>query len=147
MEFAMSKVAAILRAHELARQQKVRRPKTQVETLSADQESAYDWAMFQHDCAMDEFNDIPDPLGKTGDREPKSIYDPAPQARISFQKPRKRKGRDPFNLSEHCELPDYRRHQTFTIEDASGRARGVIQINPFSKRINVGGFGLSSRSK
>jgi hypothetical protein len=143
----MSKVAAILRAHELAKAQRVRRPKTQVATLSADQESAYDYAMFQHDLAMDEFNDIPDPLGKTGDREPNSIYDTAPAGRIRREAPKKRKGRDPFTLSEHCELPDYRRKQTFTIEDASGRARGAIQINPFSKKIHVGGFGLTTRSR
>jgi hypothetical protein len=86
----MSKVAAILRAHELARAQKVRRKHTHVETISEDDRSAREYAAFQHDCVMDEFNDIPDRLGKTGNYEPASIYSPAPPSRFQRIAPRKR---------------------------------------------------------
>lgn len=142
----MSKVAAILRAHELARAQKVRRPHTRVETLTEDQQSAHDWKMFQHDLEMDAFNDIPDRLGKTGNYEPASIYSPAPPSRFHREPPRKRRAAE--RNERDCELPpDPRRRQTLTIEDGDGRARGVIQINPYSKRITVGGFGLVERKR
>jgi len=142
----MSKVAAILRAHELARKQQVRRPHTQVSRLTEDEQSAHDWKMFQHDLEMDEFYDIPDKLGKTGNYEPESIYSPAPPSRIRFERPAKRRTGE--RNERDCELPpDPRRRQTYTIEDGSGRARGAIQINPYSKRITIGGFGLVERKR
>lgn len=143
----MSKVAAILRAHELARVQKVRRPHTQVARISEDEQSAYDWKMFQHDLEMDQFFDIPDKLGKTGNYEPESVYSPAPPSRFRREPPRARRKPD-RSAGPDCELPpDPRRRQTFTIEDGSGRARGAIQINPYSKRITIGGFGLVERKR
>lgn len=123
-------------------------PKPMTQRLSLeDMRSAADWAQFKRFEAMDDHNETPDPLGKTGHYEPKSIYDPAPRARVSFERPKKRKGRDPYAVSEDCELPEYRRSATYTIEDGNGVARGVISVNPFSKRIHVGGFGLSTRTK
>jgi hypothetical protein len=94
---------------------------------------------------MDNWNENPDPMGKTGNHEPKSIHDPVPPSRISRIAPKKRKPRDPYAVSAECEIPEYRRKQTFVIEDAQGRARGAIEINPFSKRIRIGGFGLSGK--
>lgn len=116
----------------------------QVRLSRADIESARDYALFQRDLEIDsgEHDVVPDKLGKTGTYEPKSIYDPAPRARVSFERPKKRKGRDPLAVSDDCEIPDYRRKQTFVLEDAQGRARGAIEINPFSKRVKIGGFGL-----
>ncbi|SHH05058.1 hypothetical protein [Bradyrhizobium erythrophlei] len=137
----MSKVAAILRAHELARQQKVRRAHTHVETITPDQQSSDDYAAFKRDLELDSLNFHPDPIGRH--REPKSIYSPAPQSRVRFERPAKRKA--PERTDRDCEIPDYRRRQTFTIEDSSGRARGAIQINSYSKRIAIGGFGLTTR--
>jgi len=110
-----------------------------------DARSAADWAQFKRFEAMDDDNVTPDPLGKTGHYEPKSIYDPAPPSRIRREAPKKRKPRDPYATSTDCELPEYRAKATYTIEDANGVARGVIRINPFSKRITIGGFGLSDR--
>jgi hypothetical protein len=111
----------------------------------ADIRSAEDWAQFKRFEAMDDHNETPDPLGKTGHYEPKSIYDPAPPSRIRREAPKKRKGRDPYAVSDDCELPEYRTIRSYTIEDASGRAMGAIEVNQFSKRINVGGFGLVRR--
>ncbi|MCA1379437.1 hypothetical protein I6F34_01205 [Bradyrhizobium sp. BRP05] len=111
----------------------------------ADQRAVDDYAMFQRFADEYEHNEIPDRLGKTGEYEPKSIYSPAPQSRIKFERPAKRKPRDPHATGKDCEIPEYRRHQTFTVEDGQGRARGAIQINPFSKRITIGGFGLTTR--
>jgi len=125
-------------------------PKSQPQHLhtrlsKADLQSAMDWAQFKRFEAMDEHNETPDPLGKTGHYEPKSIYDPAPPSRLRREAPKKRKGRDPWACSDDCEIPDYRRRETLTIEDASGRARGVIRINPYAKRIAISGFGLIER--
>lgn len=111
----------------------------------ADQRAADDYAMFQRFADEYEHNDIPDKLGKTGNYEPKSIYSPAPKSPIRFERPAKRKPRDPHAVGTDCEIPDYRRHRTFTVEDGEGRARGAIQINPYSKRITIGGFGLTTR--
>jgi hypothetical protein len=110
-----------------------------------DARSAADWAQFKRFEAMDDHNETPDPLGKTGHYEPKSIYDPAPPSRIRREAPKKRKGRDPYAVSDDCELPEYRTTRSYTIEDASGRAMGAIEVNQFSKRIRVGGFGLTDR--
>src|SRR6266436_1100835 len=84
-------VAAILRSVELAKAQRVRRKHTHVETIGEDDRSAREYAAFQHDCVMDEYNDIPDKLGKTGDYEPASIYSPAPPSRFKVERPAKRK--------------------------------------------------------
>lgn len=111
----------------------------------ADIRQAADYATFQRFYDEWDTNDIPDKLGKTGEHEPKSIYSPAPKARIRREAPRKRKPRDPHAVGTDCEIPDYRRHQTFTVEDGEGRARGAIQINPYSKRIAISGFGLTTR--
>jgi hypothetical protein len=94
---------------------------------------------------MDAWNENPDPMGKTGNHEPKSIHDPVPPSRISRIAPKKRKGRDPYACSEDCELPEYRTRKSYTIEDEHGVARGVIEVNQFSKRIRVGGFGLTTK--
>jgi hypothetical protein len=91
---------------------------------------------------MDNWNENPDPMGKTGNHEPKSIHDPVPPSRISRIAPKKRKPRDPYATSAECEIPEYRRKQTYVIEDANGVARGAIEINPFSKKFRIGGFGL-----
>jgi hypothetical protein len=91
---------------------------------------------------MDNWNEMPDPMGKTGNHEPKSIHDPVPPSRISRIAPKKRKPRDPYATDQFCELPDYRRKQTYVIEDENGVARGAIEINPFSKKFRIGGFGL-----
>jgi hypothetical protein len=111
----------------------------------ADMKQAADYATFNRFYDEWDTNDIPDKLGKTGEHEPKSIYSPVPASRIRFERPAKRKPRDPNAVGTDCEIPDYRRHQTFTVEDGDGRARGAIQINPFSKRITIGGFGLTTR--
>ena len=142
----MSKnVAAILRQHQLARAQKVHRAHTRVETISEDDRSAREYAAFQHDCLMDEFNDIPDRLGKTGEYEPKSIYSPAPPSRFQRVAPKKRKSAE--RNDRDCELPaDPRRHQAVTVVDGAGIARGVVSVNPFSKRIAFAGFGLVERA-
>jgi hypothetical protein len=104
-----------------------------------------EYAQFKRFEAMDDHNETPDPLGKTGHYEPKSIYDPAPPSRIRREAPKKRKGRDPYAVSDDCELPEYRTTKTYTIEDAHGRAVGAIEVNQFSKRIRVGGSGLIDR--
>jgi hypothetical protein len=91
---------------------------------------------------MDNWNENPDPMGKTGNHEPKSIHDPVPPSRISRIAPKKRKPRDPYATSAECEIPEYRRKQTYVIEDENGVARGAIEINPFSKKFRIGGFGL-----
>jgi hypothetical protein len=94
---------------------------------------------------MEEHNETPDRLGKTGEHEPKSIYSPAPASRFRFEQPNKRRSGD--RNEPDCELPaDLRRHATYIIEDASGRARGVVTINPFAKRIRVAGFGLTTKA-
>jgi hypothetical protein len=136
----MSKVAAILRAHELARAQKVRRKHTHVETISEDDRSAREYAAFQHDCFMDEFNDIPDRLGKTGNYEPASIYSPAPPSRFKVERPAKRKSAE--RNQRDCELPaDPRKRQTVTLVNDRGHVTGSVSLNPFTKRmtISIGG--------
>ncbi len=151
-----SNIAAILRAHELAKQQKVRRAKTNpdpVVTLVDEDEESY--ARFSSFAAEWDTNEAPDCKTVTPGLvkvsmapEPKSIYSPAGTSRISFEKPKKRNGRDPHNVSAFCELPtDRRRDLTLTVEDGSGRARGVIRVNAVSKRIAVSGFGLVERPR
>lgn len=109
----------------------------------AEMKQAAEYATFNRFYDEWDNNDIPDKLGKTGEHEPKSIYSPAPPSRIRFERPAKRKAAE--RTERDCEIPDYRRKQTFTIEDGEGRARGAIQINPYSKRITIGGFGLTTR--
>ncbi|MGC0389356.1 hypothetical protein [Bradyrhizobium sp. USDA 241] len=110
----------------------------------ADMKAAAEYATFNRFYDEWDTNDIPDKLGKTGEHEPKSIYSPVPASRIRFERPAKRKAAE--RNERDCEIPDYRRKQTFTIEDASGRARGAIEINPYSKRIRIGGFGLTTKA-
>lgn len=86
----MSKVAAILRAHELARVQKVRRHHTHVATIAPDEQSRREYEAFCRDFELDELTIIPDRLGKTGEHEPKSIYSPAPPSKFQRIAPRKR---------------------------------------------------------
>ncbi|MEH2517438.1 hypothetical protein V1279_003011 [Bradyrhizobium sp. AZCC 1610] len=152
----MSKnIAAILRSVELAKQQRVKRAKTTapVEPVTVD-EDAESYARFNDFLTEYDTFDIPDCKAVTPGlvkvsrkAEPKSIYSPAPSGPIKFERPRKRRTPD-RSSGPDCELPpDPRQHRTVTVEDASGRARGVIRINPFSKRIAVSGFGLTERTK
>ncbi|ARQ95399.1 hypothetical protein [Bradyrhizobium phage BDU-MI-1] len=95
---------------------------------------------------MENWNETPDPLGKTGSYEPKSIHDPVKPARISFEKPRKRQPRDPYATNnKSCELPDHRRNRHYTIENADGSTAGVIAIHGRAQRIRIEGFGLQNR--
>ncbi|WP_315740082.1 hypothetical protein [Bradyrhizobium sp. SZCCHNR1093] len=88
-----------------------------------------------------EHNEIPDRLGKTGQYEPKSIYSPAPAARIRREAPRKRKAAE--RNERDCELPtDLRRHHTLHVTDGRGRDKATITVNPFSKRITITGAGF-----
>lgn len=120
-----------------------RRPK--IET-AADLESLRNLAMYERFIASDEHNETPDPLGKTGNYEPESVYSPAPPSRFQFERPRARRAGE--RNERDCELPpDPRRRETITVEDGSGRARGVISINPYSKRLTIGGFGLVERKR
>jgi hypothetical protein len=94
---------------------------------------------------QDNWNENPDPLGKTGNHEPKSIHDPVKPSRLSFEKPRKRQGRDPYTVSKDCELPEYRRNRNYTVEDASGRAVATLTVHAFAGKIRIAGSGLSSK--
>ncbi|GAB9152858.1 MULTISPECIES: hypothetical protein [Bradyrhizobium] len=148
-------IAAILRTVELAKAQRVKRKHTTAPAPVAPvDEDAESYARFSDFITEYETFDLPDckavtpglvPVSRRA--EPKSIHDPAPRARIAFEKPRKRRPRDPYATGKDCELPEYRQTRTVTVEDASGRARGVIQINPFSKRITIGGFGLTTKAR
>jgi hypothetical protein len=114
-----------------------RKPRAEVDTMIRTVVENDKWITM-----MDNWNEMPDPMGKTGNHEPKSIHDPVPPSRISRIAPKKRKPRDPYATDQFCELPDYRRKQTYVIEDENGVARGAIEINPFSKKFRIGGFGL-----
>ena len=129
-------VAAILRSVELAKAQRVRRKHTHVETISEDDRSAREYAAFQHDLMMDEYTDIPDRLGKTGNYEPASIYSPAPPSRFKVERPAKRK---PAERNERdCELPaDPRRRQTIEVVNDRGHVTGTVRLNPFTKRMSI----------
>lgn len=133
----MSKVASILRAHQLARAQKVRRAHTRVETISEDERSAREYAAFQNDFALDELTIIPDRLGKTGEYEPKSIYSPAPPSKFRMERPRKKS----VERTEHdCELPaDLRRHHTLTVTNGHGKNPVRVVVNPFNRTIHISG--------
>ncbi|WP_315729847.1 hypothetical protein [Bradyrhizobium sp. SZCCHNRI2010] len=132
----MSKVASILRAHELARAQKVRRRHTQVEEAVTVDAMAREYDTFQRFADEWEFNDIPDRLGKTGQYEPKSIYSPAPASRIRREPPRPRRAAE--RNERDCELPaDQRRHHTLNVTNGRGKPTATIKVNPFSKRIEV----------
>lgn len=132
----MSKVSRLLAQFEAKRKAASKAPRKSAEELWEDkiEQQSEIIRMLNAD------HHIPDPAGIH--REPDSIHSPAPAPRIRFERPRKRKGRDPHAVGKDCEIPDYRRSGTYTIEDSDGRARGAIEINPFSKRIRVGGFGL-----
>lgn len=95
--------------------------------------------------AQENWNETPDPLGKTGNHEPKSIHDPVRPSRLSFEKPRKKKGRDPYTVSKDCELPDYRRNRHLVIEDASGRAVGTLTVCAQAGKIRIAGSGMTHK--
>jgi hypothetical protein len=146
-------IAAILRTVELARIQRVKRNHTTAEVAPAPvDEDAESYARFSEFLTDYETFDIPDCKAVTPglvkvsmQAEPASIYSPAGSSRIKFERPKRRRAPD-RSSGPDCELPeDRRRHQSVVVEDAHGRARGVITINPFSKRIHVGGFGLVER--
>jgi hypothetical protein len=148
-------IAAILRTVELAKAQRVKRNHTTAEVAPAPvDEDAESYARFSEFMAEYDTFDIPDCKAVTPglvkvsmQPEPASIYSPAGSSRIKFERPRKRATPD-RSSGPDCELPpDPRRHLTFTVEDGSGRARGVVRINPFSKRIGVSGFGLTERPR
>ena len=129
-------VAAILRSVELAKAQRVRRKHTHVETISEDDRSAREYAAFQHDLVMDEYNDIPDRLGKTGNYEPESIYSPAPPSRFQRIAPKKRRAAE--RNERDCELPaDPRRRQTIEVVNDRGHVTGTVRLNPFTKRMSI----------
>ncbi|WP_029083436.1 hypothetical protein [Bradyrhizobium sp. th.b2] len=114
----------------------------------ADLQSAADWAQFKRFEAMDDDNVTPDPLGKTGHYEPKSIHDPAPPSRIRREAPKKRKGRDPYAVSDDCDLPDYGiRKRSYSVVDDTGRQVGVVTTNPFRKTMAIAAYGLSSNPR
>jgi hypothetical protein len=139
-ELAREKADAWLAENYAAPAPAPRAPKGEVDSFTR--------TIIEHDrwlTAQENWNENPDPLGKTGHYEPKSIHDPVPPSRISRIAPKKRKGRDPYACSEDCELPEYRTRKTYTIEDASGRAVGAIEVNQFAKRIRIGGSGLIDR--
>lgn len=120
----MSKVAAILRSHELARGQGVRRRHT-TPNGPIEQEGrkvAADYKLFSDQW---EQNFHPDPMGRHN--EPKSIYSPVAPARLRFDGPKKRRTGD---RTEHdCDLPqDLRRCQTFTLEGEGGRNLGTLKV-------------------
>jgi hypothetical protein len=141
-------IAAILRTVELAKAQRTARRHTPAKVAPAPAPvlDEHDEIMaFQREIdRLDNDNFIPDPMGRSS-FEPKSIYSPVPAARLTFERPLKRKigERNDWN----CELPaDPRRKRTMTLIDDNGVARGVIGINPFSKRVAFAGFGMTQRA-
>ncbi|MDP2324263.1 MAG: hypothetical protein Q8N51_09575, partial [Gammaproteobacteria bacterium] len=91
-------ISAILRSVELAKQQKVNRRGTQAlaASLAIDPAELEFWRTaneYKRINADWELNSHPDPIGKH--TEPASIYSPVGTSRLSFEKPRKRNGRDP----------------------------------------------------
>lgn len=99
-----------------------------------DMRSAADWAQFKRFEAMDEHNETPDPLGKTGHYEPRSIHDPVPPSKFRVERPRPRK---PMERNDrYCELPvDRRKRQTLHVVDDAGRDVVTIKLNPFSQKL------------
>src|SRR5688500_16320239 len=85
--FVMSKVAAILRSHDLAKHQGVRRRHTTPNgpIVQEARKAATDYQLFSDQW---EQNFHPDPMGRHN--EPKSIYSPVSPARLRFDGPKKR---------------------------------------------------------
>lgn len=52
----------------------------------ADLTAREDYRRFQEMCDEEEINIVPDPLGRTGTHEPKSIYSPAPPTRLKVDR-------------------------------------------------------------
>lgn len=122
----MSKVAAILRAHDLAKHQGVRRRHTTPNgpIVQEGRKAAVDYQLFSDQW---EQNFHPDPMGRHN--EPKSIYSPVAPARLRFDGPKKRRSMD---RTEHdCDLPqDLRRPHTFQMEGKRGRNLGTVTVRP-----------------
>jgi hypothetical protein len=98
-----------------------------------------DHATFERFYNEHDHNETPDPLGKTGTYEPKSIYSPAPASRIRREPPAKRRAAE--RDERDCELPaDGRRHLTLNVTNLKGKATGTITVNPFAKTFHVQGL-------
>jgi hypothetical protein len=137
----MSKnVAAILRAHELARKQRKVKQPAPVRQLNAEERDDEDLERQSVVIRMLNAQEhVPDPLGIH--KEPKSLYSAAPTPRTKFEKPKKRRTGE--RNERDCELPpDPRRHQVLHVTDESGRNRATIEVNPFAKRLTITGPGF-----
>jgi hypothetical protein len=137
-------IAAILRAVELARAQRVKRRHTKADVATAPiDEGAESYARFNEYLAEYETFDLPDCKAVTPGlvrvsraAEPKSIHTTAPSGPIKFERPPKRRNAD--RNERDGELPeDPRRHHTLKTTDGHS-----ITVNPFSKRLTVSGPGF-----